>query len=149
MFSVRDGRARSYEDVKADSDRRSMSHFHDEGLPEDLAQVEERLRRERAEASSLDLDRIKTRAMASAATSRTKGFNVKSRSIATLLTVALMAAGTGGVIAGGGHGGGNGNASKSQYKPGCGPKKTDGVNPSGTHTGPPGQGDTNRESCPK
>ena len=126
-----------------------MSHFNEDSLPGDLREVAERLRSERAEASSLDLDRIKTRAVANAATSRTKGFQVKSRTIATLLTVALMAAGTGGVIAGGGHGGHNGNASKSQYKPGCGPKKTNGVNPSGTHTGPPGQGDTNRESCPK
>ena len=126
-----------------------MSHFNEDSLPGDLREVAERLRSERAEASSLDLDRIKTRAVANAATSRTKGFQVKSRTIATLLTVALMAAGTGGVIAGGGNGTKNGNASKSQYKPGCGPKKTDGVNPSGTHTGPPGQGDTNRESCPK
>src|SRR2546425_13268592 len=82
-----------------------MSHFHDEGLPEDLTRVEERLRRERAEASALDLGRIKTRAVANAATSRTKGFQVKSRTIATLLTVALMAAGTGGGNAGGGPGG--------------------------------------------
>jgi len=126
-----------------------MNHLNDENLPGDLREVAERLRSGRPEASALDLDRIKTRAMASAATSRRKGFSMKSRSIATLLTVALMAAGTGGVIAGGGHGGGNGNASKSQYKPGCGPKKTNGVNPSGTHTGPPGRGDTNREHCPK
>jgi hypothetical protein len=74
---------------------------------------------------------------------------VRSRGIATFLTLALMAAGTGGVIANGGNGHSNGNASNSQYKPGCGPKKTNGVNPSGTHTGPPGHGDTNRESCPK
>jgi len=126
-----------------------MSHFNEDSLPGDLREVAERLRSERAEASSLDLDRIKTRAVASAATSRTKGFQVKSRSIATLLTLALMAAGTGGVIAASSGGGTSGSASTSQYKPGCGPKKTNGVNPSGTHTGPPGQGDTNRESCPK
>ena len=125
-----------------------MSHFNEDSLPGDLSEVAERLRSERAEASSLDLDRIKTRAMASAATSRTKGFQVKSRSIATLLTLALMAAGTGGVIAVS-SGGGTPSASNSQYKPGCGPKQTNGVNPSGTHTGPPGHGDTNRESCPK
>jgi hypothetical protein len=125
-----------------------MSHFTDESLPGDLNEVAERLRSERAEASALDLDRIKTRAMARATTSRSKGFFVRSRSIAALLTCALMAAGTGGVIAGGGNGN-SGNASNSQYKPGCGPKKTDGVNPSGTHTGPPGHGDTARESCPK
>jgi hypothetical protein len=125
-----------------------MSHTHKDGIPGDLNRVAERLQSERAEASALELDRIKTRAMANIATSRPKGFSVKSRGIAAFLTLALMAAGTGGVIANGG-GGGNGNASNSQYKPGCGPKKTDGVNPSGTHTGPPGQGDTNRESCPK
>ena len=122
---------------------------NDENLPGELRELADRLREERATASALDLDRIKTRAMANAATSRPKGFALRSRSVAALLTVALMAAGTGGVIAGGGNGNGNGNASNSQYKPGCGPKKTDGVNPSGTHTGPPGQGDTNRESCPK
>src|SRR3954449_4515333 len=126
-----------------------MKHFHDSELPGDLQGIADRLHAERAEATGLDLDRIKTRAMANAATSRPKGFQVKSRSLAAVLTVALMAAGTGGVIAGGGNGNGNGNASNSQYKPGCGPKKTDGVNPSGTHTGPPGQGDTARESCPK
>ena len=122
---------------------------NDEILPDELREVTERLRNERATATPLELDRIKTRAMANAATSRPKGFALKSRGIAAFLTLALMAAGTGGVIAGNGNGGGNGNASNSQYKPGCGPKKTDGVNPSGTHTGPPGQGDTARESCPK
>jgi hypothetical protein len=127
-----------------------MSRRHDEQLPDDLEQIAERLRAERPETTALDLDRIKMRAMAaSAKTSHQRGIRMKSRSLAAVLTVALMAAGTGGVIAGNGNGNGNGNASNSQYKPGCGPKKTDGVNPSGTHTGPPGQGDTNRESCPK
>jgi hypothetical protein len=124
-----------------------MTHFNEEKLPDGLSEVEERLRSERVQASSLDLDRIKTRAMANAAaTSRPKGFAVKSRGIAALLAVALMAAGTGGVLAGG-TGGPTPSSSDSQYKPGCGPKKTDGVNPSGTHTGPPGQGD-GRASCP-
>jgi hypothetical protein len=122
---------------------------NDENLQGELRAVADRLRSERAAATPLDLDRIKTRAMANAATSRPKGFALKSRSVAALLTVALMAAGTGGVIAGGGNGNGNGSASNSQYKPGCGPKKTNGVNPSGTHTGPPGHSDTARESCPK
>jgi len=126
----------------------SHSSFEDR-LPDDLRDVAVRLHSERAEATGLDLDRMKTRAMANAAASRPKGLALKSRGIAVVLTLGLMAAGTGGVIAGGGHGGHNGNASKSQYKPGCGPKKSNGVNPSGTHTGPPGHGDTNRESCPK
>jgi len=114
-------------------------------LPEDLNEIAERLRSERVEASTLDLDRIKTRAMARTRTSRPKGFALKSRSIAALLTVALMAAGTGGVLAG--TSSNSGNSSNTQYKPGCGPKKTNGVNPSGTHTGPPGQSD-GRASCP-
>ena len=42
---------------------------------------------------------------------------MKSRGIAAFLTVALMAAGTGGVIANGGNGHSNGSASNSQYKP--------------------------------
>ena len=126
-----------------------MSHFDDDRLPDELLDVAERLRSERVEASGLELDRIKTRAMAQARSSRPKGIALRSRTMAAFLTVALMAAGTGGVIAGNGNGNGNGSAGNSQYKPGCGPKKTDGVNPSGTHTGPPGQGDTNRESCPK
>src|SRR5881398_3499797 len=115
----------------------SHSSFEDR-LPDDLRDVAVRLHSERAEATGLDLDRMKTRAMANAAASRPKGLALKSRGIAVVLTLGLMAAGTGG-----------GSSANTQYKPGCGPKKTDGVNPSGTHTGPPGHGDTNRESCPK
>ena len=125
-----------------------MSHFQEEGLPDDLSEVAERLSRERTEPSSTELDQIKSRAMARAASSRQKGSVMKSRRVAALLTVALMAAGTSSVIAAGGNGNDNGNASNSQYKPGCGPAKTDGINPSGTHTGPPGLGDTAREDCP-
>jgi hypothetical protein len=125
-----------------------MTHFNEEKLPDGLSEVEERLRSERAQASALDLDRIKTRAMANAAaTSRPKGFAVKSRGIAGLLAVALMAAGTGGVLAVSSPGPSNGSSSNSQYKPGCGPKATNGVNPSGTHTGPPGNG-PGRDNCP-
>jgi hypothetical protein len=126
-----------------------MTNFEHK-LPDDLEDVAARLRSERAEATGLELDRMKTRAMAKAAASpRQKGFALRSRGIAAVLTVALMAAGTGGVLAGHGNGNSGGSAANSQYKPGCGPKKSNGVNPSGTHTGPPGHGDTNRESCPK
>ena len=120
---------------------------YDEGhLSGDLQELVERLRSERAEASALDLDRVKTRAMANAAASRPKGFIVKSRSIAALITVALMAAGTGGVIAASNTGGGGGSSANTQYKPGCGPPPN-GVNPSGTHTGPPGL-NNGRANCP-
>ncbi len=118
---------------------------NEDHLPEEFREVAEQLRSERVEASALDLDRIKTRAMAQARTSRPKGFALKSRSVAALLSVALMAAGTGGVLAATSNN--SSNSSTNQYKPGCGPKKTNGVNPSGTHTGPPGQSD-GRASCP-
>ena len=62
---------------------------------------------------------------------------MRSRSIRVTCVVALMAAANGAVIASGA-GSGNGSASQAQYKPGCGPKKGGGTNPSGTHTGPPG-----------
>jgi hypothetical protein len=126
-----------------------MTNWDESQLPDGLDEAARHLREHRPEATALELDRIKTRAMAQAASSRSKGFNVRSRTLAVGLAIALMVGGTGGVIAGGGNGNGNGNSGSSQYKPGCGPKKTDGVNPSGTHTGPPGKGDTNRESCPK
>jgi hypothetical protein len=114
-------------------------------LPEDLREVEERLRRERQQADGLALDRIKTRAMAQARSSRPKGIALRSRGLAAFLAVALMAGGTGGVIAGNGNGSSNGSSGNSQYKPGCGPKKSNGVNPSGTHTGPKKKG---RSACP-
>lgn len=126
-----------------------MSHWDENRLPDELRDVADRLREERPEASALELDRMKTRAMSAAARpSRQKGFAVRSRGLAIGLTLALMVGGTGGVIAAGGGGGGGNSAAKSQYKPGCGPKKSDGVNPSGTHTGQPPK-DPNRGDCPK
>src|SRR5436853_4445111 len=100
-----------------------MSHCNEGQLPDELQEVAERLRENRYEASPLELDEIKMRTMARARSSRKEGTFVKSRSIAVVLALALMAGGTGGVLATSG-GGGNGNsAAKSQYKPGCGPKK--------------------------
>src|SRR2546423_5331585 len=99
-----------------------MNHWDEEHLPNELQEVARRLRESRHEASALELDSIKVRAMERARSSRREGTFVKSRSIAAILAVALMAAGTGGVIAGSGNGHGNGSAAKSEYKPGCGPK---------------------------
>jgi len=64
---------------------------------------------------------------------------LKSRTLAAILTVAVMAGGTGGVIATTTTGTG-GSASNSVYKPGCGPPPN-GVDGAGqTHTGAPGLG---------
>ena len=49
---------------------------------------------------------------------------MRSRGIAAVLTIALMAAGTGDVLAGGGNGHSDGSSAKTQYRPGkgCGDK---------------------------
>ena len=122
-----------------------MSRF-EERIPPELEEIAERLRDERTTASAFELDGIKTRAMAQARSSRSKGMTLRSRTITALLSVALMAGGTGGVLAAkGGNSGSHSSAGNSVYKPGCGPKKSNGVNPSGTHTGPKGKG---RGACP-
>ena len=105
--------------------------------------IERLLREHKPEATGLELDRIKTRAMARAKTSPSKEGLMRSRLVVALLTLGLMAGGTSGVIAAKG-GNGKGNASKSQYRPGkgCGDKNH-------THTGPPGQNKKgNSKPCP-
>jgi hypothetical protein len=115
----------------------------DDHLPDEFRDVVRRLRAERAAPSAWELDDLKMRvlARARAGTFRTKGrATMKSRMLVALITVGLMAGGTGGVIAAsGGNGNGNDDAAKAQYKPGYGPCKNGGVDGSGaTHTGPPG-----------
>ena len=122
---------------------------NEERLPADLLSVVERLRDQRPSATALELDEIKLRAMRRASTRQGKGMVMRRKLTSVALAIgALTTGGTAAVIAGG-QSGGDGNAGKGEYKPGCGPKKSNGVNPSGTHTGPPGQGDTNRTHCPK
>src|SRR3954471_7239733 len=95
----------------------------DQNLPEDLRDVVHRLREERTAPSAWELDELKLRAMTRARvrSSRTKGrLTMKSRALVALITVGLMAGGTGGVIAasGGNNGNGNDDAANAQYKPG-------------------------------
>lgn len=89
-----------------------MGHEDENHLPDELHDVARRLRDHRPEASPLQLDRIKLRAMSS----RPKGSALKSRVIVALCTVGLMAGGTGGVIAASGSGKAKGSAQNSQYK---------------------------------
>src|SRR4051794_32255127 len=96
----------------------------DRQLSQDLEAIASRLRSERHEASPLELDTIKQRVMARGARpSTTKGRPMRSRALVGILSLLVMAGGTGGVIAGG-NGNGGGNAANSQYKPGkgCGDK---------------------------
>jgi hypothetical protein len=73
---------------------------------------------------------------------------VTSRILIALSTLALLAIGTVGVVAAGGGSSNGQSAAASEYKPGLGPCKDGGTNPSGTHTGPPGQPDKNCETKP-
>jgi len=90
---------------------------------DELEGVAQRVRNERPEASPLQLDQIKTSAM-SRAKAGTRRRSAGARRLATAgLTIGLLAAGTGGVIAdshGHGDGGGsNSNASNTQYGGEC------------------------------
>jgi|HubBroStandDraft_3_1064219.scaffolds.fasta_scaffold03175_6 hypothetical protein len=86
---------------------------------DDLESVAQRLRNERPEASPLELDRVKTTAMSRAQLgARRAGFGARRFAVAGL-TIGLMAAGTGGVIASAGSGQTHGNAATAQYGSSC------------------------------
>ncbi|HWX86756.1 MAG TPA: hypothetical protein VNX67_01135 [Solirubrobacteraceae bacterium] len=100
-----------------------MARKHDAHRDE-LEGVAQRLRDERPQASPLDLDRIKTTAMARAKAGSGHGRAGARRLAVAGLTVGLLVATTGGVLAGesGGHkgkGGGSGNAANAQYGGEC------------------------------
>jgi hypothetical protein len=81
--------------------------------------VAQRLRSERPEASPLELDRIKMTAFSRAkAAAGARGAGARRFAVAGM-TVGLMAAGTGGVIAGGEVGHNHGNAATAQYGNNC------------------------------
>ena len=100
-----------------------MSDRSDQELPQDLADVGERLRENRATASPLELDRIKLQAR-TRAHGRTgspqlrRGVTVRSRGVTLILTLLLLGGTTAGGMAWGGGGDDNGGgAAKAQYKP--------------------------------
>jgi hypothetical protein len=92
----------------------------------DLEGIAQRLRGERPEASPLELDQIKTTAMSRA--KATSGRVGSRRLVVAALTVGLMAAGTGGVLAAGGTGTA-GNAASAQYS------STNSICANGNHDG--------------
>ncbi len=95
-----------------------MRRKHD-AHKDELEGVAQRLRNERPELSPLELDRIKTTAMSRAKAKSSRG-RAGARRLATAgLTVGLLAAGTGGVIAGENHGNHGGNAANTQYGGEC------------------------------
>jgi hypothetical protein len=118
-----------------------MNDWNEDQLPDELSDVAERLRRNRAEMNPLEDDSMKLRIKAQASRSAPsawrprRGTPMKSR-VVTLALTALVIGGTtaGGIAASGGNG--NGSSADSQYRPGlgCGDKNH-------IHTGPPGNPD--------
>jgi hypothetical protein len=100
-----------------------MSDRSEHGLPQELAEVGELLRENRAQASALELDQIKLRAKARARRRSgspwqlRRGVNVRSRGVTAVLTLLLIGGTTAGGIAGGGHDSGGGSSSGAQYQP--------------------------------
>ncbi len=99
----------------------------------ELEGVAQRLRKERPEASPLELDRAKTAAMSRTRTAARGRFGARRLAIAGL-TVGLLAATTGTVLAGGNDGGQPGNAAVAQYGNNCDTNNNNG-NGNGNHTG--------------
>src|SRR3954451_5349029 len=99
-----------------------MSDRSEHGLPQELAQVGELLRGNRARPSALEMDAIKLHAKTRASRSGSprqlrRGVNVRSRGVTAVLTLLLIGGTTAGGIAGGGHDSGGGSSSDAQYQP--------------------------------
>jgi hypothetical protein len=115
-------------------------------LPEELRDVEERLRSARPSFTELELDQLKRRSIARASggpragVGQVRGTSMRSRVLTVAVAALLIGGTTGGAIAAGGPGGSS-NAASAQYKPGngCGDKNHH-------HTGPPGN--PNNHKCP-
>jgi hypothetical protein len=107
-----------------------MNQKDGQRLPDDLQDVDARLRAYKPEVNPLELDRIKLRAMAQSerrpASRLGRGIFVRSKMITLALVFGLVTTGgTAGVIAGGKGGGGDddhGSGGKGEY---CPPKKGD------------------------
>src|SRR3954469_8227339 len=100
-----------------------MSDRSDHELPQDLAEVGDRLRANRPTASPLELDRIKLQARTRArrrlgSPQLRRGVTVRSRGVTLILTLLLLGGTTAGGMAWGGGGGGNDDgAAQAQYRP--------------------------------
>jgi hypothetical protein len=94
-----------------------MNDPNESGMPDELRDVEQRLRMQRAELSPLELDHLKQRATAQARRPavRTGGIQMRSRLATLLLSACLVGGTTAGAIAGGGGRGHDDNAGKSEY----------------------------------
>src|SRR4051812_37554293 len=91
----------------------------------EFADVVERLRAEKPQATPLELDRIKTTAMARAqrrqATPASRRASMRRSLVIAMVTGSLMIGGTGAVLAGGDNGNDNGNKDSGNGQYGCPP----------------------------
>src|SRR4051794_9204492 len=99
-----------------------MSDRSDQGLPQDLAEIGELMRENRATASPLELDEIKLQAKARArrrhGSQLRRGVTVRSQGVTLVLTLLLLGGTTAGGMAWGGGGNDNGDgAAQAQYRP--------------------------------
>jgi hypothetical protein len=100
-----------------------MSDRSEHGLPQELAELGERLRENRTRPSALELDQIKLQAKTRAHRRSgspwqlRRGVNVRSRGVTAILTLLLIGGTTAGGIAGGEHDSGGGSSSGAQYQP--------------------------------
>lgn len=119
-----------------------MSAYDHGQLPDDLAEIGERLRAERPAVSAIELDRIKQVAMAKAsrpAASRSAGGRRAWQSLVGILVAgSLLIGGTGGVLAAMGGGGDAGSAAEAQYCPPGSPPDCGDLGPGGAGGGDDG-----------
>src|SRR5882672_2338720 len=99
-----------------------MSDRSEHGLPQELAELGEQLRENRATASALELDElklhVKARKRLGSPGQLRRGVNVRSRGVTLILTLLLLGGTTAGGMAWGGGGDDNGDgAAKAQYRP--------------------------------
>jgi hypothetical protein len=100
---------------------RDIGNESDKGIPAELREVDQRLRKDRPALSALELDEIKVRALDSAPRSATmrlgkkKGKRMKSRlAVVMVLALGLFMCGTGASLAASGSSG-SGSAGSAQY----------------------------------
>jgi hypothetical protein len=120
-----------------------MSTWDEHRLPEDMDDVIRRLRDGKPEATALELDELKRRARRQASAPRLKGHPLKHRFVVGLVSLGLLAGGTGGVLAAASQNGvqnSNGAANASYYCPPASPAagKQKNVPPPGNQCGQPG-----------
>ena len=94
-----------------------MSGADSNWMRDGLDGVVRRLRDERPQLEPLELDRMKTRVLARGSTRTTKGAAMRRRIAVAVLSLGLMGAGAGGVLAGSSGSSNGASSASAQYHP--------------------------------